>query len=71
MAIILVLVVYPLSEGPVFWIQDNYGTDRTREVYLAFYGPIEWCGDQSDFIMSVHDSYLHFCWGKQDFAREF
>ncbi len=63
---VLVLVVYPLSEGPVFWIQDNYGTDWTREAYCTFYGPIEWCGDQSDFIMSKHDGYLH-SWGKEDF----
>jgi hypothetical protein len=59
-AFVLLVVVYPLSEGPAIWLVTHYGLWWMGNALNALYTPIHWCAAQSQATEHAHDSYILF-----------
>ena len=57
----LVLFAYPLSIGPVAWLDRNRWLPKpVMDVVLMFYFPLDWLYDHSDWFRQLFEWYLRF-----------
>jgi len=60
-AFVLLVALYPLSEGPALWFSVHYDiTGWPLDALFALYGPLHWCVAQSEVTDHAHDSYILF-----------
>jgi len=65
---VLVLVVYPLSIGPIYWlvVHDKLPVPLFRALVVVYW-PVDWLYDNSTSFASVLDWYLEL-WGPELFT---
>jgi hypothetical protein len=65
-AIPVLLVLYPLSIGPTYWLCEHMGWfsgDVGSERFWAVYAPVYWIADQSETANDALQWYLSL-WGE-------
>ena len=62
-ALVAVLIGYPLSIGPAAWAADNGYI--SEPFYVAVYAPLWWLGERSEEVANFLYWYVVVCQGRE------
>ena len=54
------LVLYPLSAGPMVWLHENFYLDASGQVVETVYAPLKFIADNNKQVKMFLDWYLDF-----------
>ncbi len=60
-AVVLLLVLYVLSIGPVAWIffkAGHFNSSAGERFFQVFYAPLDWVYQHNDWFKSFIDAYI-------------
>ncbi|MBX3436239.1 MAG: hypothetical protein KF861_02030 [Planctomycetaceae bacterium] len=58
--VLVLLIGYPLSTGPVVWLAERGHIDENNPVWGSVYVPLLYVCEESPFILELMERYIRF-----------